>query len=114
MKFPWSKASDSTPKGDQLTLDERVRSIESRMDQLAIDWEDVLSKLARRAGREAARAKVDLLKSLEREPTSVDSRANGTAEPAGDEYSGPPGVGMLRGPSKDELRRRMSGGLRRA
>lgn len=82
------------------------------MDQLTIDWEDVLSKIARRAGRDAARMRADLVRTLERERDSVDPRANGTAEPASEEYSGPPGTGILRGPSKDELRRRLAGARR--
>lgn len=112
MRFPWVKAPESEPTKEPLSLEERVKALETRQDTLQMDWEDVLSKIARRAGRDAARAKADLMASLDRERPAVVPGANGTVEPGTEEYSGPPGLGMLRGPSKDELRRRLAGSRR--
>lgn len=49
-----------TEAGTKLPLPDRVSALEARMDQLTIDWEDVLSKITRRFARDAARSKLDL------------------------------------------------------
>lgn len=95
------------PKPDALSTDERIKALETKLDTLQMDWEDVLSKISRRAARDASRIKADLSRQLEAEPPNVVPGAFGTAAPATDEYSGPPGVGMLRGPSKEQLRARL-------
>lgn len=104
--WPFSAPKVET-KPDALSTDERIKALETKLDTLQMDWEDVLSKISRRAARDASRIKADLAKQLESEPASFDPRANGTVQSGMDEYSGPPGLGMLRGPSKEALRARM-------
>ena len=85
------KPPENGVQGSGLTDSERISVLERRMDQLTIDWEDVLSKIVRRFSRDAARTRLDAVKALE---------GVAAAEPAA--AGQPEAIGGI-GPSKAQL-----------
>lgn len=91
--------SQSTPESPsegipRLPLPDRVSALEARIDQLTIDWEDVLSKITRRFARDAARSKLDLSRMVEGTP-EAETPSEGQPE------------AIAAAPSKTELWRRL-------
>lgn len=76
-----TESTPETPSGGitRLPLPDRVSALEARIDQLTIDWEDVLSKITRRFARDAARSKLDLSRMVEGTP-EVESPSEGQPE----------------------------------
>lgn len=68
MRWPWFRPSSAGPNTEPLSTEQRVSALETRMDTLQVDWEDVLDKLAKRAARAAAGKKADLVRVLEAPP----------------------------------------------
>ena len=63
--WPFNRAKpDPTP--EPLSLEDRIARLESRQDQLEVDWDEVLTKFTRRVASEAAIKRKDLLKTLDR------------------------------------------------